>query len=74
MKAASRDRSIVKTRQTTLTIKCQGHFHFQYLNLLLESVLFGSGKMTGVIHKLALLQAFHILRQTLHIMSWEMES
>lgn len=38
---------------------------------MLESVLFRSGKTTGVIHKLALSQAFHILRQTLHIRSWE---
>jgi len=58
MKAASRVRSIIKTRQTMLTIVRQGHFSFQYLSLALGSVLFGSGKMTGVIHKLALSQDF----------------
>lgn len=61
VRAASRDRSIIKTRQM-LTIMCQGHFCFQYLSPMLESVLFGSGKMTGVIHTLALSRAFHILR------------
>lgn len=57
-----------------LTIMCQGHFCFQYRSLMLESVLFGFGKVTGVMHELALSQAFHILRQMLHIISWEMES
>lgn len=74
VKASGRDRSIIKTRQTMLTIVCQGHFCFQYRSLMLESVLFGFGKVTGVMHELALSQAFHILRQTLHIISWEMES
>lgn len=57
-----------------LTIMCKGHSYFQYRSLMLESVLFGFGKVTGVMHKLALSQAFHILRQTLHIVRWETES
>lgn len=51
VKAASRDRSISKTRQTMLTIIYQGRFHFQYLSLMLESVLYRSGKITGIINK-----------------------
>lgn len=41
---------------------------------MLEAVLFGSGEMTGIVHKLALSRAFCILRRTLHFMSWETES